>query len=103
MSTTERPELFVGGRWARSKGSDRVEVRNPATGAPVGSAALASPADMDDAVAAARASFDSGVWTDASPAERAEVMHRAADVLDKRAAELAKLITSELGCPIWFS
>jgi aldehyde dehydrogenase (NAD+) len=103
MTSTERPELFVGGRWTAPRGADRVDVHNPATGERVGTAALASRADIDDAVAAARASFDSGVWADASPAERSEVLHRAADHLEKRAADLAVLITSELGCPIWFS
>ena len=103
MSLTERPDLFVGGRWAEPHGGGRVEVRNPATGEYVGTAGLASPADIDDAVAAARATFDAGVWADASPAERAEVLHRAADHLEKRAPDLAALITSELGCPIWFS
>jgi aldehyde dehydrogenase (NAD+) len=103
MSSTERPDLFVGGRWAAPRSGERVEVRNPATGQYVGTAGLASPADIDDAVAAARTSFDSGVWADASPAERAEVLHRAADHLEKRSSELAALITSELGCPIWFS
>ncbi|MEW2354421.1 aldehyde dehydrogenase [Spirillospora sp. NPDC029432] len=99
----ERPELFVGGRWVSSKGTERAAVRNPATGAYVGSAALASPADVDDAVAAARDSFDSGVWADAAPERRAEVLHKAADLLEKRAPELARSITGELGCPIWFS
>jgi len=103
VSMTERPELFVGGRWVRPKGTERVEVRNPATGAHVGSASLASPADIDDAVAAARSSFDSGVWAGASPERRAEVLTLAADLLEKRALELATSITSELGCPIWFS
>jgi aldehyde dehydrogenase (NAD+) len=102
-AATERPELFIGGHWTRSRGADRVELRNPATGSHVGTAVLASPADMDDAVAAARSAFDSGVWADTPPAERAEVLHRAADALEKRAPELAALITAELGCPIWFS
>jgi betaine-aldehyde dehydrogenase len=100
---TERTELFVGGRWVPPRSGERVEVRNPATGQHVGSAALGSAADMDAAVSAARAAFDAGVWADVPPAERAEVLHRAADELEKRAPELATLITSELGCPIWFS
>src|SRR5262245_28278768 len=101
--TTERPELFVGGRWVPARSGERVTVRNPATGAYVGSAALAGPADVDVAVAAARASFDSGVWAGASPRHRSQVLHKAADLLEKRAPELAVSITSELGCPIWFS
>jgi aldehyde dehydrogenase (NAD+) len=103
MSTTDRAELFIGGAWRAPRGGETVEVRNPATGARVGTAALASPADIDDAVSAARRSFDSGVWATAAPAERAEVLHRAADHLEKRAAELAVSITAELGCPLWFS
>ncbi|CAM3273126.1 aldehyde dehydrogenase [Nocardioides dubius] len=99
----ERPQLFVGGRWQDSRGGEVADVRNPATGARVGSAALASADDVDAAVAAARTSFDSGIWSRATPEERAEVMHKAADYLEKRAPELAVSITSELGCPLWFS
>jgi aldehyde dehydrogenase (NAD+) len=102
-ATTERAELFIGGHWTRSRGADQVQLRNPATGAHVGTAVLASPADMDDAVSAARSAFDSGIWADTPPTERAEVLHRAADALEKRAPELAALITAELGCPIGFS
>ena len=100
---TERPELFIGGRWTPSVGGERVEVRNPATGERIGSASLGSAADMDSAVAAARASFDDGGWATTPPARRAEVLRAAADLLDKRAGELATGITTELGCPIWFS
>jgi aldehyde dehydrogenase (NAD+) len=103
VSMTERPELFVGGRWRAPRGGEVVEVRNPATGARVGSAALASTADVDDAVTSARRSFDAGDWATAAPAERAEVLQRAADLLEKRSEELAVSITSELGCPHWFS
>ncbi len=103
MSLTERPELFIGGRWTAGSQTRQIEVRNPATGARVGSVALASTADIDAAVEAARASFDSGVWADTPPEERSAVLHRAADLLEARAPELARLITSELGCPIWFS
>ncbi|WP_425581950.1 aldehyde dehydrogenase [Streptosporangium fragile] len=99
----ERSELFIGGRWVRGKGSRPIQVRNPATGERVGGASLASPADVDDAVAAARESFDSGVWAGAAPERRSEVLSAAADLLEKRAPEIARLITSELGCPIWFS
>ncbi|WP_239460098.1 aldehyde dehydrogenase [Nocardioides daejeonensis] len=102
-SMAERPQLFVGGRWQDPQGDEVVEVRNPATGQRVGSAALASADDIDAAVAAARSSFDSGVWSRATPEERSAVLRKAADHLEKRAPELAVSITSELGCPLWFS
>lgn len=102
-SMSERPDLFVGGAWRRPSEGRTVQVRNPATGEYVGTAALAAPADVDAAVNAARSSFDAGTWATAEPAHRAEVLHRAADLMEKRASELAVSITSELGCPLWFS
>jgi len=64
---------------------------------------LANAGDMDRAVRMARESFESGVWRDQAPAERARVIRDAADRLEKRIPELAKVLTEELGCPIWFS
>ncbi|MFV0459247.1 MAG: aldehyde dehydrogenase [Actinomycetales bacterium] len=102
MSTQPHP-LFVGGRWSSARDGATVEVRNPATGELVGSAALAGPEDLQHAVNDARTTFDDGVWANASPAERGHVLERAADLLEARAPELAELLTSELGCPLWFS
>jgi aldehyde dehydrogenase (NAD+) len=99
----ERSRVFIGGRWAASDGGQRVEFRNPATGEYSGSAVLGSAADMEAAVKAARSSFDSGVWANAAPEYRSSVLHAAADYLDKRSDELAVSVTSEVGCPIWFS
>ena len=103
MIITDRAQLFIGGTWQDSRGGETTEVRNPATGARLATAALACADDMDAAVRAARASFDAGVWARTPPHERATVLHRAADLLDKRSDELAQAITAELGCPIWFS
>ena len=64
MSFYERPNIFVGGQWVPSRGSQTAEIVNPATGVRVGSAALGVEADMDAAADAARRSFDSGVWRD---------------------------------------
>jgi aldehyde dehydrogenase (NAD+) len=99
----DRPHLFIGGGWERPRDGGDVVVRNPATGAELATAALGGPGDIDAAVAAARTSFDSGVWAEAKPGERARVLSAAADLLEARAGELAVAITSELGCPIWFS
>jgi len=99
----DRPELFVGGQWVASDGGHVVEVRNPATRALVGTAALASPADIDRAVSRARETFESGSWRTMPPSERAAVLHAAADLLEENLEEIALSITSELGCPHWFS
>ena len=76
---------------------------NPAGLGTVARVQLANAEDMNRAVKMARASFESGVWREQAPAERARVIRDAADRLEKRIPELAKLLTEELGCPIWFS
>jgi len=99
----DRTHLFVGGRWVEPHGTTTFHVRQPATLAHVGSAILADERDVDAAVSEARRSFDSGVWSGASRAERGAVLSRAADLLESWAPDLAVSLTSELGCPIWFS
>jgi len=99
----DRPHVFVGGRWEPSQGGQSVAVDNPATRDRVGQAVLASVADVDRSVAAARAAFDDGRWRDLPASERAAVMRDAADRLEKRAPEIAVMLTSELGCPLSFS
>jgi aldehyde dehydrogenase (NAD+) len=55
---------------------DRFEIHHPKNAALVATAAKGTIADADRAVAAARASFESGVWADLPPAERSAVMLR---------------------------
>lgn len=99
----ERPQVYVGGEWQASDGGRAIPVVNPATREEVGHAVLASTDDADRAVASARASFDDGRWRDLPPADRAAVMRHAADLLEKRTPEISVLLTTELGCPLWFS
>ena len=99
----ETQQLWMGGRWEASSGNRVTEVVNPAGLDTVARAQLAAPDDMRKAVALARESFDSGIWRDLAPAQRASVLRDAADRLEKRLPELARLLTSELGCPLWFA
>ena len=99
----ENQQLWMGGRWESSVGDRTAEVINPAGKLPIARIQLANAQDMDRAVGLARESFDSGVWRDQSPSERAAVLREAADKLEKRLPELARMLTSELGCPLWFS
>lgn len=99
----ETQQLWMGGRWESSSGDATRDVVNPAGLGTVARVQLANAEDMDRAVKMARASFESGVWREQAPAERARVIRDAADRLEKRIPELAKLLTEELGCPIWFS
>jgi acyl-CoA reductase-like NAD-dependent aldehyde dehydrogenase len=95
-----RRELFIGGAWVPPASGGHVDVISPSTEALVGSVPLATNADIDRAVTAAREAFDSGPWPRMTPAERADVLDRAAASLRKREAEIAAVTVDEMGCAI---
>src|ERR1700720_2437867 len=96
---TEYDKLFIGGRWTGPATSEAIEVHCPATGEYVGKVPLAAAADVDAAVAAARAAFDSGPWPTTPPKERAAVIARALQLLEERKDQFAKLLADETGQP----
>ena len=99
----DRTALYVGGAWEAPAGDDVIEVISPHTEAPVARVAAAGVADVDRAVAAARAAFDEGPWPRMAPAERIDVVRRLADLYAPRRREMAQTITEEMGAPISFS
>ncbi|WP_051340157.1 betaine-aldehyde dehydrogenase [Azospirillum halopraeferens] len=90
--------LHIGGRPTEAVSGATFETRNPATGAVLARVALASDADVDRAVAAAREGF--AVWSAMTGAERGRILRRAADLLRARNDELARLETLDTGRPI---
>lgn len=82
-------EMFAG---SRSKTQD---VFNPATGALTGKVDLASTADVDKAVAAAKAAFPA--WSNIPPIRRARLMNRFLQLLNEHKDKLAHAITAEHG------
>ncbi len=101
MRTYDR--LYIGGEWVEPAGTGRLEVVNPATLVVIGSTPEGTEADMDRAVAAARASQEQGEWAGMPAAERAEVMARLLALTNEKAGELADLIIAEVGSPMVFS
>jgi betaine-aldehyde dehydrogenase len=99
----EYKELYVGGEWAAPATDRRIPIVSPHSGEPVGSTPEATEADVDRAVAAARRAFDEGPWPRTSPAERLEAVQRFAMAYLARQEELAELISTEMGAPLWFS
>jgi acyl-CoA reductase-like NAD-dependent aldehyde dehydrogenase len=96
----DRHELFIGGRWVAPAAGERFGVVSPSTEEVIGHVPLAEPADVDAAVAAARAAFDGGAWPRTPPAERARVLARAAEALEARVPDIAQVTTSEMGCAV---
>jgi len=95
--------LYIGGQWLPSSTAAVREVWSPHDRSLVGSAPHAAPADVDRAVAAARQAFDEGPWPRMSPGERQAVVARLSELHTARADELAALVTSENGSPLWFT
>jgi acyl-CoA reductase-like NAD-dependent aldehyde dehydrogenase len=77
----DRPRFFIDGEWVEPRGSETHRALEAATGEPLGTAALATDADIDAAVKAARRALDHGPWGRTTAAERAEAMHRFAAAL----------------------
>jgi len=104
-STTALPpgRLFIGGQWRDASDGGRMDVIAPATGKKLTVVAKATTADVDAAVAAARAAFDSGVWSGLSSRERARILQRAYTLMRERTDELAHAESTDVGKPITFA
>ena len=92
-------KLFIGGGWAQPATSERIDVISPVTEQCIGSVPAGSPDDIDNAVAAARAAFDSGAWPGTSVGDRVALLRRVADEIDARQRELTQAFLAEVGAP----
>ena len=90
--------LFIGGEFSAATGGSFKTV-NPATEEVLAEVGLATAADVDRAVAAARAAYDS-VWSRMPGAERAKYLYRIARIIQERSRELAVLESIDNGKPI---
>src|SRR3954469_3412161 len=104
MSTTTlmRKQLFINGEWRDSASRQTLDVINPATEEVVASVPSADRADVDAAVAAARAALN-GPWGQLAARERGRLLWRLGELLMERADEVARLETLHNGKPIFES
>ena len=93
-----REHLYIGGEWVAPHGEGSIEVVNPANEQLIGSVPVGSAADIDVAVAAARAAFPS--WSRTSKDERVEYLNKLSAAIKEQTEELSQLITAEVGTPI---
>ncbi|ANW17816.1 gamma-aminobutyraldehyde dehydrogenase [Streptomyces clavuligerus] len=92
---------YIGGRLRPGSSGRTQDLVDPATGETVHTYAAAGAADVDAAVAAARAAFPG--WAGATPGERSDALHRLASVLGEQADALARAETVQCGKPIKLS
>ncbi|MFI6017931.1 aldehyde dehydrogenase [Streptomyces sp. NPDC001414] len=101
MITYDR--LFIAGSWEAPSDPGLLDIRSPHDQSVIGRAAQARPADVDRAVAAARAAFDEGPWPRTAPADRIAVLRRLNALREEEAEEIAGLISAENGSAAWFT
>ena len=90
--------MYVDGGWRDA--AESIMVHSPATGAPVATVAYGDLTAVDDAVAAARAAHDAGVWRSMPPQQRADLLDAIADNLAARSGELTALQVRENGATV---
>jgi betaine-aldehyde dehydrogenase len=93
-------QLYINGEFVTAATAATIDVIDPATTEVIAKAPDASAADVDRAVAAARAAFDEGPWKDTTAQDRGRVLFKLAQIVRDRADELAELETRNSGKPI---
>jgi gamma-glutamyl-gamma-aminobutyraldehyde dehydrogenase/4-guanidinobutyraldehyde dehydrogenase/NAD-dependent aldehyde dehydrogenase len=102
-SLTIDGRAFINGERVWSKGEQRFDNLSPIDGRNLGQVARCDGADVDAAVAAARAAFEDRRWAGKSPAQRKRVLIRFGDLVQQYGKELALLETLDMGKPIKYS
>ncbi len=90
---------YIDGAFVAGEGA-RFVVENPSDESVVAEISSVTAAQVEQAITAARTSFDSGVWSGLTMKQRAEPMRRFAEALRARADKLKELATTEAGCPV---
>jgi aldehyde dehydrogenase (NAD+) len=93
--------FYINGKWTAPAAPRSLDVRNPATEQVIAQISLGSQADVDRAVAAARAAFES--FSQTSREERVALLERIIAEYNRRAPDLANAVTAEMGAPFWLS
>jgi len=97
----DHDKIYIDGAWVPSEGTTTIPVVNAGTEEVMGSVPNGTSADVDRAVAAARAAFDG--WSSTDVEERQKYMVRIQEGLAARTPEIAEVIAGEVGMPITWS
>ncbi len=89
--------MLIGDEWVSSASGELSDIFDPSTGTVIAKAAAGDAADVDRAVNAASRAFDQKVWRGMTPAKRARIMWRIADLMEQNVDELAELEMLDTG------
>lgn len=93
----EYAKFYIDGEWVAPRGTQNLDVIDPATEKPCGNIVLGNQEDVELAVAAAKRAFPS--YSQTSREERIALLERIVEIYKRRMPELAELITLEMGAP----
>ena len=91
-------KFYINGAWVDPVTPATLDVINPATEEPYAKISVGSSADVDRAVAAARAAFPA--FSQSSKAERLKLLRRILEIYNERAEDIARAVSDEMGAPM---
>jgi succinate-semialdehyde dehydrogenase/glutarate-semialdehyde dehydrogenase len=94
---TSELALFINGSWRSGEGRETLAVLNPVHGGAIADLPVATPADLEEALAAAGEGFRA--WRSVDVDTRAGILRKAASLMRERAETIAVLLTTEQGKP----
>ena len=97
----DRTLVYIDGAWSPSAGDRVIDVVNPATEKVIAQVAQGTAADVDRAVASAKAALPA--WSALSPNERADHLQRVHEALTAQNDDLGQLISDDMGMPLAFA
>ncbi|MBI4921511.1 MAG: aldehyde dehydrogenase family protein [Devosia nanyangense] len=97
------PRHFIGGEWQDAAGGGTIPVINPATAEVISAIAAGTAADIDRAVAAAKAALEAPSWKGLSPDQRERLMHRLADLVEANIPLLTEFEVLDNGMTMHFA
>ncbi|CAN5633933.1 gamma-aminobutyraldehyde dehydrogenase [soil metagenome] len=95
--TVSRQQMFINGDWTDAGSGETASVINPATEEEIAQVPKGDASDVDRAVAAARAAFET--WSQSTPQDRSKALYAFADAIEKDAETLSGLEQANVGKP----
>jgi phenylacetaldehyde dehydrogenase len=93
-------QMLINGKWVDAASGKTFPTYNPATGEVLANVAEGDKEDINRAVAAARAAFDTGPWSKITPSQRGKLIWKLADLIEQHAEEFAQLESLDNGKPL---
>src|SRR6202522_4090351 len=93
-------KMLINGKWVDAASGKTFPTYNPATGEVLANVAEGDKEDINRAVAAARAAFDTGPWSKITPSHRGKLIWKLADLIEAHAEEFAQLESLDNGKPV---